>query len=329
MSTSLTHTTFQSDAKEVIRIECQAIESLLDRINHHFESACEMVLATAGRVVMIGMGKSGHIANKIAATLASTGTPSFFVHPSEASHGDLGMITPQDTVILVSYSGETEELCKLLPILKHIGVPIISITGNSHSTIAKSSAVHLDVAIKQEACSLNLAPTSSTTATLVMGDAMAIALQRQRGFTALDFARHHPGGALGNQLLLEVRHIMHTEEDIPKVSPCATIKEALIEVSKKRLGMTTIVDKNQRLLGVFTDGDLRRCLDDETDLHNAAIKEVISDSPKTIAPSTLASTALEIMNNDGITTLVVTCKDNSILGIVHMHDILKRGISSC
>ena len=327
MSIHTKKTTFSSIARSTIKTEIQAIENLLDRVNREFENACDTILSTTGHVIVLGMGKSGHIAKKIAATLASTGTPAFFVHPGEAGHGDLGMIKSQDTVIAISNSGETKELISLLPLIIQIGAPIISLSGKKQSTLTRLSTINLDVSVEQEACPLNLAPTASTTATLVMGDALAIALQQSRGFTARDFAKYHPGGSLGNQLLLKVQNIMHTHTDIPKVSPSDTLKEALYEISKKRLGMTTIVDSKNRLLGVFTDGDLRRCLDEAMDVHHIKLEQLFTQVPKTIQPSTLASNALKIMNRENITSLVIVDSENTVLGVVHMHDILKIGIS--
>ena len=318
--------TYTTLGVNVIRTEIEAITALIERVDHRFEQACDIILNTSGRIVVIGMGKSGHIANKIAATLASTGTPAFFVHPSEASHGDLGMIINQDTVITISNSGETKELLTILPLLQQRNVPIISLCGRAHSSLVKAATVNLDVSVSKEACPLGLAPTSSTTATLVMGDALAISLLHSRGFSKKDFAHHHPGGTLGKQLLLTVADIMHTDNAIPYVYTDSTLKEALIEMNKKRLGMTTVIDSQQRLVGIFTDGDMRRALDRPIDIHNTTIDQIMTAKPTTISKNMLATEALDIMKNKKITVLIITDHHNTVQGVIHIHDILKVGI---
>lgn len=318
-------TRFCNLGKEVLKTEAKAIEALIDHIDESFAQACQYILDCRGRVVVLGMGKSGHIGNKIAATLASTGTPAFFVHPAEASHGDMGMITAADVVIAISYTGETQEILLLLPLIKRLGINLISITGKPHSNLAKLATVNLNVAVSQEACPLGLAPTSSTTATLAMGDALAIALLQTRGFTADDFALSHPGGSLGKRLLLHVADIMHTGNDLPCVEPDITVSEALVEMTHKRLGMTMIVGKDKRLLGVFTDGDLRRAVNQELNLHEMKISELMHTNPKTIAPHALAAEGLRIMQVHKITSLVVMENDH-IEGVIHLHDLLQNGV---
>jgi len=310
----------------VVNTELAAISALKQRINHDFEEACEYLLACQGRIVVIGMGKSGHIGGKIAATLASTGSPAFFVHPGEANHGDMGMVTKKDVVLALSNSGETEEILTLLPLIKRLGIPLISMTGNPRSALARVANVNLDVSVAQEACPLGLAPTSSTTATLVMGDALAIALLDARGFTAEDFAMAHPGGSLGRRLLLRITDVMRTGEAIPKVSSQASLKQALIEMSQKRLGFTTIIDNDGNLAGIFTDGDLRRALDHNFDVHTTVITEVMTQQSKTIHPDILAAEALSIMENHMITSLLVLDDSNALIGVVHMHDLLRAGV---
>jgi arabinose-5-phosphate isomerase len=272
------------------------------------------------------MGKSGHIGNKIAATLASTGTPAFFVHPGEASHGDLGMITKNDVVLALSNSGNTAELVTLLPLIKRLDIPLISMTGDDNSALAKAAYANLDVSVLSEACPLNLAPTTSTTVTLVMGDALAIALLESRGFTAEDFAFSHPAGALGRKLLLRVSDIMHADQEVPRVKPETVLQNALLEMTEKGFGMTTIVDDQGRLLGVFTDGDIRRVIDSKTDLSTALIKDVMSSNPKTINQDILAAEALNIMEQSSITAVIVENEDKQPVGVVHMHDILRAGV---
>lgn len=310
----------------VIETEARAVFELTQRIDHRFEKACELLLACKGRIVVTGMGKSGHIGNKIASTLSSTGSPSFFMHPGEASHGDLGMITSQDVVIAISNSGNTQELVTLLPLIKRMGIPLITLTGNPDSTLAASSDVNLDVSIQQEACPLGLAPTTSTTVALVMGDALAIALLQARGFSEEDFALSHPGGSLGKKLLLRVDDLCHKNEDLPWVSEHATISEALIEVTNKKLGMTCVVSHAGTLLGVFTDGDIRRTLTRHLDINTTPLKDVMTTQCKTIAPGTLAAEALNIMQQHSITSLVIVDKDNKPHGVIHLHDLLKAGV---
>ncbi|MCK5521832.1 MAG: KpsF/GutQ family sugar-phosphate isomerase [Thiomargarita sp.] len=309
----------------VIQTENQAIATLQDRIGDAFVQACEFMLKSQGRIVVIGMGKSGHIGSKIAATLASTGSPAFFVHPGEASHGDLGMITPKDVVLALSNSGETEEILVILPLIKRLNIPLISLTGNKHSSLAKAATVNIDVSVEKEACPLGLAPTSSTTAALVMGDALAIALLEAKGFNAEDFARSHPGGKLGRRLLLLVRDIMHTGDEIPIIPTTATLRDALIEMTRKSLGMTTIVDKGRHVVGIFTDGDLRRALDKQVDIHST-ITEVMTTSSKTITANCLAVDALTIMQTYQITVLLVVETEQTLIGVLHMHDLLRARV---
>ena len=318
---------YQAFGQTVIQLEAKAIGDLRSRIDENFSKACEILLQCAERVIVMGMGKSSYIGGKIAATLASTGTPAFFVHPGEASHGDLGMITQKDVVIAISNSGETPEILTLLPLIKHLKVSLISLTGNSQSTLAKSSEVNLDVSVQEEACPLGLAPTSSTTAALVMGDALAITLLQARGFTAVDFARSHPGGRLGKRLLLKISDLMKTGKDIPIVKETVTISEALMEMSKKSLGMTIIVDAKNKLLGIYTDGDLRRTLDKNIDIRTASVKTVMSSKPKVIAAEKLAVEALSIMEEFRITSLVIVDKNECPAGVIHMHDLLRAGVA--
>jgi arabinose-5-phosphate isomerase len=317
---------YQNLGKAVLINEAEAIQALIDRIDQRFETACEMILACTGRIVVTGMGKSGHIGNKIAATLASTGTPAFFMHPGEASHGDLGMITRQDLVIALSNSGETAEITTLLPLLKRLKVPLISLTGNANSTLAEFADINIDVAVEKEACPLGLAPTSSTTASLAMGDALAIAILQARGFTEQDFARSHPGGNLGRRLLLRVSDIMHTGKAIPVVSEHATLKQALLEISNKGLGMTAIADENSHLLGIFTDGDLRRTLDSQADIQTSLITQHMTANCVTINSEQIASDALNLMDERKINALIVTDQQGVIKGALNMHDLLRAGI---
>ena len=310
----------------VIETEARAVSQLATRIDHLFASACHLMLACEGRVVVIGMGKSGHIGHKIAATLASTGTPAFFVHPGEASHGDLGMITPKDVVLALSNSGETTELLTILPIIKRLNVPLIALTGNPRSTLARAATVNLDVSVEKEACPLDLAPTSSTTAALVMGDALAISLLDARGFTADDFARSHPAGALGRRLLLLIDDIMHTGDAIPRVREGTSLRDALLEMTAKRLGMTAVVDGQGRLTGLFTDGDLRRTLDQAVDIHATSIGEVMTRNPRTIRPGLLAAEALQVMDSKKINGLIVVNEQNEPVGALNMHDLLRAGV---
>ena len=317
---------FYTLGKAVIATELQAIQSLQERINEAFATACKTILACKGRVVALGMGKSGHIARKISATFASTGTPSFYVHPGEASHGDIGMITMEDVVLVISYSGETSEIINILPIIKRLGIPLLAFTGKLQSSLACIADTVIDVSVQKEACPLGLAPTSSTTATLVMGDALAIALLEARGFTADDFARIHPGGSLGRRLLLHIDDLMHTRDHIPMVKPDCMLDEALVEITKKSLGMTTVIGKNGRLVGVFTDGDLRRTIDKGYDIHRTPIKEVMSKDGIIIRPKLLAAEALKVMHEQKITSLVITDEERYPLGVIHMHDLLRAGI---
>lgn len=309
-----------------VEMEALAVKQLAPCINGDFERACETILACKGRVVVTGMGKSGHIGNKIAATLASTGTPAFFVHPGEASHGDLGMITKTDVVIAISNSGSTAEVVTLLPLIKRLGIPMISMTGDPQSVLAQAACANLDISVTTEACPLNLAPTTSTTVTLVMGDALAIALLESRGFSAEDFAFSHPGGALGRKLLLRVCDIMHGDGEVPKVAAEQPLQDALLEMTNKGFGMTTVVDNNDKLLGVFTDGDLRRVIDQKIDLGSARMDQVMSANPKTISDHVLAVEALTIMESASITALIVEDQNQSPIGVVHMHDILRAGV---
>lgn len=317
---------FGAIARRVLTIEAKAIAELAPRIDASFDRACRLVLECRGRVVVTGMGKSGHIGGKIASTLASTGTPAFFVHPGEASHGDLGMITTNDLVIAVSNSGETAEIITILPLLKRLGVPLITMTGNPRSTLADAASVVLNVAVREEACPLNLAPTASTTATLAMGDALAVALLESRGFTAEDFARAHPGGTLGRRLLLRVEDVMHTGADIPRVGADTLLSEGLLEMTRKGLGMTTIVDPEGRLLGVFTDGDLRRALDRVVDVHRTAMKHVMTTGCKTIGPGALAAEAVRLLQQFKITALPVVDERDVVIGALNVHDLFRAGV---
>jgi arabinose-5-phosphate isomerase len=312
--------------RAVIETESAAVVALKDRVDSGFATACKHILACRGRVVVLGMGKSGHIAGKIAATLASTGTPAFFVHPGEASHGDLGMITSQDVVMALSNSGETEEIITLLPVIKRLHVPLIAMTGNPRSTLARSADVTVDVSVASEACPLGLAPTSSTTAALVMGDALAIALLEARGFGPEDFALSHPGGTLGRRLLLHVDDIMHRGRDIPKVNADALLRNALLEMTQKGLGMTAIVEADDRLLGIYTDGDLRRTLDQGVDVHTTRIGAVMTRNCKTARSGILAAEALSIMEAHKINALIIVDDANRVLGVLNMHDLLRARV---
>lgn len=316
---------FKQSAIRVIEIEQQAIEDLKQYIDEGFQLACQLMLDCTGRVIVMGMGKSGHIGGKIAATLASTGTPAFFVHPGEASHGDLGMITANDVVLTISNSGETSEVLANIPVLKRIGSKLIAMTGNSQSTLAKLADAHICISVSQEACPLGLTPTSSTTAMLVMGDAFAVALLNARGFTADDFALSHPGGSLGKRLLLRLTDIMHTGDRIPAVTSQAKIKDALVEMSLKGLGMTSITEKGQ-LVGLFTDGDLRRILDEKIDIHQDTINSVMTLSPTVAHADMLAAEALKIMEDKKINGLIIVDNNNTPIGAMNMHDLLKSGV---
>lgn len=326
MQTKLTSDELLTLAGRVLEIESRAVLQLKQRLDRSFAAACKLCLETTGRVVVTGMGKSGHIGGKIAATLASTGTPSFFMHPAEASHGDLGMITEQDLLLAVSYSGETQEVVTILPLVKRMGTRLLSLTGKPGSTLAKAADVHLNVAVDEEACPLNLAPTASTTATLAMGDALAVALLESRGFTAEDFARSHPSGSLGKRLILRVSDVMHTGQEIPAVTEHVKLREGLVEMSRKGLGMTAIVDDEMRILGIFTDGDLRRALDANIDVHKTEMSKVMHRGSKTVLPDVLAAEAVHLMEEHKITGLLVADTDNRLVGALNVHDLFRAGI---
>ena len=313
-------------ASDVLSIEAHAIFALRDRLNDDFAAACELCLATPGRVVVTGMGKSGHVSNKIAATLASTGTPAFFMHPAEASHGDLGMITSQDLLLAISYSGETAEVVTILPVVKRMGAKLLSLTGNPKSTMALAADVHLDISVDEEACPLNLAPTASTTATLAMGDALAVALLKSRGFTAEDFARSHPSGSLGKRLLLRVSDVMHEGDRIPAVKSDVSLRDGLMEMTEKGLGMTAIVRDDMSVAGIFTDGDLRRTLDEGADIHTTLISDVMHSKAKTTSPDVLAAEALRILEENKITSLLVTDDNGKLVGALNIHDLFREGL---
>ncbi len=316
----------KSLALAVIETEAAAVRGLLGRIDDNFTSACQLLLDCKGRVVVLGVGKSGHIGGKIAATLASTGTPAFFVHPADASHGDLGMITPDDVVLALSNSGETDEVKSILPVLKRLGVAIVAMTGNPESSLARHADINLDVSVEQEACPLGLAPTSSTTAALVMGDALAVSLLELRGFTRDDFARAHPAGALGRKLLLHIRDIMHTDEEMPRVSPADSVSQAIVEMTKKRLGLSAVVDRRGLVLGVYTDGDLRRTLDKNLDPHTTRVEDVMTREGKTIGPDALAIEAVQLMKTHKIQGLLVTSESGNLVGVLNFHDLLNAGV---
>ena len=310
----------------VVETEASAVETLKGRIDDNFIKACELMLACEGRIVVTGMGKSGHISSKIAATLASTGSPAFFVHPGEASHGDMGMITPKDVVMAFSNSGETEEILTILPLIKRLGVPLIALTGNARSRLGMAADVHIDVSVAQEACPLGLAPTSSTTVSLVMGDALAVAMLEHRGFTAEDFARSHPGGRLGRRLLLLIRDIMHTGAEVPSVEDDVLLVDALMEMSRKGLGMTAVVDRQGKLVGIFTDGDLRRAVDQGVDIYHARVGELMTRNGRTVGPDELAAEALRLMETYRINALLVVNKNKVLVGALNMHDLLRAGV---
>ncbi len=313
-------------ARRVIEIEANAVAALGARIDESFARACQLILDCTGRVVVTGMGKSGHIGGKIAATLASTGTPAFFVHPGEASHGDLGMVTRTDLVLAVSNSGETGEIITILPLLKRLGVHLITLTGRPGSTLAEAASVVLDIRVPEEACPLNLAPTASTTAALAMGDALAVALLQSRGFTREDFALAHPGGALGRRLLLRVADIMNSGTDVPCVGPETLLAEGLLEMTRKSLGMTAVVDADGRLLGVFTDGDLRRAVDRAVDIHRTTMREVMTTGCKTIQPEALAAEAVRLMEQFKITALLVVDDRDIVVGALNVHNLFRAGV---
>ena len=320
----------QEQAKRVLRIEAEAVSRLIDRLDDNFDRAIDLIMNCEGRVVVTGMGKSGHIGNKIAATLASTGTPALFLHPAEGIHGDLGMVTKGDIVIALSNSGETDELTRMVPFLKRIGIRIIALTGNIDSTLARISDVVIDVGVKEEACPLGLAPTASTTATLAMGDALAVVLLDRRGFKEEDFACYHPGGTLGKRLLLRVHDIMHTGDAVPKVADDALVKDAIYEISSKKMGVTSVLDAAGRLLGVISDGDLRRWMErtERTgeNLLAKTAREIMTRDPKVIGKDALAAEAVAIMENNSITCLLIVDAGNRPEGVIHLHDLLKAGV---
>lgn len=317
---------YRASARRVLDIESKAVAELQQYLNEQFQHACELMFSCQGRIVVIGMGKSGHVGNKIAATLASTGTPAFFVHPGEASHGDLGMITSQDVVLALSNSGETDEVLKLIPVLKRLGISLIAMTGNAQSNLARLADIHVQVSVAQEACPLGLAPTASTTAALAMGDALAVALLEARGFSADDFALSHPGGSLGRRLLLRISDIMHKDQQIPLVTEDASLPQALLEISKKGLGMTGIVSASGTLAGIFTDGDLRRVLDQRVDIHQTTIASVMTKNCITVQAHLLAAEALQILEKRKINALMVVDAEHRPVGALNMHDLLKAGV---
>ncbi len=317
---------FKARGRRVLEIEAAAVASLAPRLDESFDRACQLCLDCRGRVIVTGMGKSGHIAGKVAATLASTGTPAFFVHPGEASHGDLGMITRVDIVIAISNSGETPEILTILPLLKRLGIPLITLTGKLRSTLAEVSEVTLDIGVREEACPLNLAPTASTTAALAMGDALAVALLENRGFTREDFALAHPGGSLGRRLLLRVDDLMHTGDGIPRVAPDTPLARGLVEMTRKGLGMTAVIDAQNRLAGIFTDGDLRRVLDRGIDVHRTPMQDVMTASCKTIAPGVLAAEAVHLLEQFKINGLLVVDESRQVIGALNIHDLLRAGV---
>ncbi|MEL0648531.1 KpsF/GutQ family sugar-phosphate isomerase [Pseudoalteromonas agarivorans] len=317
---------FIEQGLRVLDIERQALSDISQYIDENFHQACQLMYDCQGRIIVIGMGKSGHVGNKIAATLASTGSPAFFVHPGEASHGDLGMITKNDVVMLISNSGETNEILNIIPVLKRLGAKMIAMTGNMQSSMATLANVHVCIKVEKEACSLGLAPTASTTATLAMGDAMAVALLEARGFTADDFALSHPGGSLGKRLLLTLKDVMHSGANTPIINISQTIKDALIEMSAKGLGMTAIVNDNKELAGLFTDGDLRRILEQRIDIHTTLISVVMTTSCTTATQDILAAEALNIMENKRINGLIVVNEQNQPIGALNMQDLLKAGV---
>lgn len=323
----MTDSTLLTMGRAVLEIEAQALLDLHSRLDEQFVAASRILLACTGRIVVSGMGKSGHIGSKIAATLASTGSPAFFVHPGEASHGDLGMITKQDVLLALSYSGETAELSTLLPIIKRQGVPLVAMTGRPQSTLAQAADVHLDVSVSKEACPLNLAPTASSTATLAMGDALAVALLDARGFTADDFARSHPGGSLGRRLLVHVGDIMRKGDALPKVDSTASLSAALLEITSKGMGMTAVTEGDNQIAGIYTDGDLRRSFERGVDVHSTGIAEVMSASPQTIAPGALAAEALALMQERRINAVLVSEDGVHLDGALNMHDLLTAGVA--
>ncbi|CAG68341.1 MULTISPECIES: KpsF/GutQ family sugar-phosphate isomerase [Acinetobacter] len=319
---------FKKIALETISVEQHAIDVLVNQIDERFDQACEIILQCQGRVVVTGMGKSGHIGRKMAATFASTGTPSFFMHPGEAGHGDLGMLVRGDVLIAISNSGKSDEIMMLMPLIKHLEVPLITISRDDKGPMPQNADIALTLGDSNEACPLGLAPTSSTTATLVLGDALAVALLEARGFTADDFARSHPAGALGKRLLLHVKHLMHTQQELPKVSPDTPMNQVLYEISNKRLGLTTIVDENDHLLGIFTDGDLRRLIDKQQGFDvNLPVRQVMVEHPATISQEARAVEALQKLNEKKINQFVVVDDQNKVIGVISMHDLIQAGVS--
>ena len=326
ISDSVSDSDLRASGVSVIETEARALAALVARVDGGFATACRLMLSCRGRVVVTGMGKSGHVARKIAATLASAGTPSFFLHPGEASHGDLGMLTATDMVVALSNSGENDEILTILPIIKRLGIPLVTLTGNEHSRLASDANVNIDVSVEQEACPLGLAPTASTTAALAMGDALAIALLEARGFSAEDFARSHPGGRLGRRLLLHIADVMHTGADVPQVLAGATVSSALVEMTRSQLGMTAVVDDTGRVLGVFTDGDLRRAIESDVDMKRTPIDEVMTRDCVTVAPETLAAQAVHLMQQRAINSLPVVDDAMRLVGALNMHDLLRAGV---
>ena len=326
MPDTLTKDELLALAANVLDIEARAVDALKSRLNEDFIAACQLCMDTPGRIVVTGMGKSGHVSNKIAATLASTGTPAFFMHPAEASHGDLGMITSQDLLLAISYSGETAEVVTILPIVKRMGARMIAMTGKPQSTMAQAADIHLDISVEEEACPLKLAPTASTTATLAMGDALAVALLEKRGFTAEDFARSHPSGSLGKRLLLRVADVMRTGDRVPSVSSDVTLRDALLEMTDKGLGMTAIVDDDNAIMGIYTDGDLRRTLDKGADIRTTTIREVMHANCTTTSADVLAAEALHLLEENKITSLLVADDNNRLVGALNIHDLFREGL---
>ena len=323
---SVSDSSLRASGVSVIETEARALSALVERVDSNFAAACRLMLACRGRVVVTGMGKSGHVARKIAATLASAGTPAFFVHPGEASHGDMGMITAADMVVALSNSGETDEILTILPIIKRLGIPFVTLTGNDHSRLASEADVNIDVSVEQEACPLGLAPTASTTAALAMGDGLAIALLEARGFSAEDFARSHPGGRLGRRLLLNIGDVMHTGTDVPRVRTGETVSNALVEMTRSRLGMTAVVDAADHVVGVFTDGDLRRAIESDIDMKRTCIDDVMTRNCVTVAPETLAAQAVHVMQQHAISALPVVDDSKRLVGALNVHDLLRAGV---
>jgi arabinose-5-phosphate isomerase len=326
MPSSVTDTNLIEVGRQALAVEIVGLQAQLPRLGQEFARACRICLECRGRIVVTGMGKSGHIAGKIAATLASTGTPAFFVHPGEASHGDVGMITREDVVLALSNSGETDEVLTIVPAIKRLAVPLIAMTGSPQSALARLATVHLDIAVPAEACPLNLAPTASTTAALAVGDALAVALLKARGFTEEDFARSHPAGNLGRRLLLHVRDVMRTGAAVPKVHLDTPLAEGLMEMTRKGLGMTAVVDAADCVAGIFTDGDLRRALDRAADLHATRMQEVMTKNAKSVHAGMLAAEAVHLMEEHRITSLLVIDADNRAVGALNVHDLMRAGV---